>query len=202
MKSIRRCLLPFFAGLVALPLVSLLTMAGCSLSKPAPMNDTPIHEYNAAVTKAEPAASSEAEKRGLDQWKALLSNLTVDNIHQRAVKVYADRLFFNDTLKTLHSNTEVEAYLLETAKMLDHGTVEYRDAVKSADGSWYVRWEMVYQGKKLAKGQPIRTIGMSQLRFDTEGRVILHQDFWDASRGIFEHVPFVGPQVRWIKNKF
>lgn len=203
MTPARRCLVSFFAGVVALPLLAMLTLAGCAVFQPSsPMNDAPIHDFNAALAQPAPSTSGDAEKRGVEAWKALLSHLTESNIRNRAGQVYAKDVFFNDTLKTLRSGQAVEDYLLETAKMLDHGAVEYRDAVRSADGSWYVRWEMVYQGKKLAGGRPIRTIGMSQLRFDAEGRVVLHQDFWDASRGIFEHVPFVGPQVRWIKGRF
>lgn len=197
-------LLPFLAGGLVSPLAILLTLAACSVSPP--MNDTPIDDYRAALARTgagspSEAPGSEAERRGLEAWKGLLSNLTEDNIRGRAGRVYADETFFNDTLKTLRSGAEVEAYLLETAKLLHGGTVEYHDTVRSADGSWYVRWEMVYRGKKLAGGEPIRTIGMSQLRFDADGRVVLHQDFWDASRGVFEHIPVVGAQVRWIKNR-
>jgi hypothetical protein len=200
MKCCPRSLIPFLAGMAASPLVMLLALAGCALS-PMTMNDTPIEEYNEALARSVQPPTPEAEQRGLENWKALLSNLTVENIHGRAGQVYAEETFFNDTLKTLRSAAEIEAYLIETAKLLESGTVEYRDAVRSGDGTWYVRWEMIYRGKKLAGGEPIRTIGLSQLRFDADGRVVLHQDFWDASRGIFEHIPVVGAQVRWIKGR-
>ena len=40
------------------------------------------------------------------------------------------------------------------------------------------------------------------VRFDAQGRVVLHQDFWDATAGVFEHVPVVGTAIRGIKAKF
>jgi hypothetical protein len=203
MKCCPRGLVPFLAGLVVSPLAMLLTLAGCEvISTPSTiMNDQPIDDYNAALAKPMAPATAEAERRGLEDWKALLSHLTVENVRDRAGRVYAEETFFNDTLKPLRSAAEVEAYLIETAELLESGTVEYRDTVRADDGTWYVRWEMIYRGKKLAGGEPIRTIGMSQLRFDADGRVVLHQDFWDASRGIFEHIPVVGAQVRWIKKR-
>lgn len=168
------------------------------------MDDTPITEFNAelkSLGEGIASAPSAAEKAGLEAWKALLADLSVKNVEGKASEVYAEKTYFNDTLKTLRSADAVEAYLIETAELLHSGSVEYRDTVRSEDGSYYVRWEMVYEGKKLAGGRPIRTIGMSQLRFDDEGRVVLHQDFWDSTRGIFEHIPVVGGQLRFIKNR-
>jgi hypothetical protein len=170
MKCCPRCLVPFLAGLVVSPLAMLLALAGCAAtSNPTTMNDEPIEEYNAALTRPVAPATAEAERRGLENWKALLSDLSVENVRGRAGEVYAEETFFNDTLKTLRSGAAVEAYLIETAELLESGTVEYRDTVRSDDGTWYVRWEMIYRGKKLAGGEPIRTIGMSQLRFDADG---------------------------------
>ena len=170
------------------------------------MDDTPITEFNAELESlgegsGASTAPTDAEKAGLSAWKALLADLSVENVKGNASQVYAERTYFNDTLKTIRSATEIEAYLIETAELLYSGTVEYKDTVRSEDGSYYVRWEMVYEGKKLAGGEPIRTIGMSQLRFDEQGRVVLHQDFWDSTRGIFEHIPVVGGQVRFIKKR-
>jgi len=42
--------------------------------------------------------------------------------------------------------------------------------------------------QELAGGEPVTTYGMSHFRFDAEGKVILHQDFWDASAGFFEQL--------------
>jgi len=42
---------------------------------------------------------------------------------------------------------------------------------------------------------PIQTIGMSQLRFDREGRVLLQQDYWDSAAGVYEHIPGIGGVV-------
>lgn len=60
---------------------------------------------------------------------------------------------------------------------------------------------MVYRSKTLSKKQDIITIGMSHLRFDGAGKVVLHQDFWDSTRGIFEHVPLIGNGIRAVKKR-
>lgn len=195
----------FLAGFAVALLALVAVLAGCAVStSPDAMNDAPLDDYAAALreyTAGKGGSPGEAEQRGLEAWKALLADLSVENIKGKASRVYADECFFNDTLKTLRSSEAIEDYLIETAEMLHEGSVEYHDTVRSSDGSYYVRWEMVYSGKKLAGGDPIRTIGISQLVFDDEGRVVLHQDFWDSTRGIFQHIPVVGGQVRFIKNR-
>lgn len=202
MKPFPRSLAVFVAGMATMLLALLGLLAGCASSLP-PGADAPLEEYRAALARAREVSSTpEARRQGLERWKDLLSEFSEENLSGKAARVYAGETFFNDTLKTLRGAEEIEAYLLETAAMLESGTVEFLDTVETAQGDVYARWEMVYRGKKLAGGEPIRTIGMSHLRFDEEGKVILHQDFWDSARGIFEHVPVVGGQVRFLKNRF
>lgn len=42
---------------------------------------------------------------------------------------------------------------------------------------------------------------MTHLRFDREGKVVLHKDFWDAGGGFFEHLPVLGRAMRWVKSR-
>ncbi len=203
MKTPAFSLSSFLAGVATALLGLIVVLAGCS-TIPA-MNDAPLDDYHAtlkAYRETRPqGVSADAEKKGLEAWKGLLADLSRGNVEGKASRVYADSTFFNDTLKTLRGGEAVESYLVETAELLHSGSVEYGDTVRSSDGTWYVRWEMVYSGKKLAGGEPIRTIGMSHLAFDEGGRVVMHQDFWDSTRGIFEHIPVLGGQLRFIKKR-
>ena len=58
-----------------------------------------------------------------------------------------------------------------------------------------------------ARFTPIRTerisdsLGVTHLRFDENGRVILHQDFWDSTEGFFRHVPVLGSVVNAVKRR-
>ncbi len=185
----------------------ILVLAGCATSgSKLKIDDSALNEYQQrvdALTKENSGLSgpTAAQRKGLEAWKELISDLSVEHLEGRVSQVYAEDTFLNDTLITKRTAADVEDYLLETARMLDSGTVEFKDTVWSPDGGAYVRWEMVYEGKKLAGGQPIRTIGMSHLYIDQDSRVVLQQDFWDSTRGLFEQVPVVGPQIHYIKGQ-
>ena len=45
------------------------------------------------------------------------------------------------------------------------------------------------------------SIGISQLRFNADGKVVMHQDFWDSTEGLFSHLPGIGGAVRWVRSK-
>lgn len=177
-----------------------LLLGACS-STPTPMSD-PIADYAAVISELEGAGSAgPAERRaGVERWKRLVGDFSQSNLEGNVAGVYAEDAFFNDTLKTLEGAEAIEAYLLETAEMLNYGTVEFEDEAISGDDV-YVRWKMVYRSKVLSKRQDIVTIGMTHLRFDVDGKVVLHQDFWDSTRGVFEHVPVVGAGIRLVKGR-
>ena len=79
-------------------------------------------------------------------------------------------------------------------------TVTFDDVAVSGQ-NYYFRWTMDTRMKHLAQGKNVRTIGVTMVRFDPQGRVILHQDFWDSAQGVWNHVPGVGAAIRWIQSK-
>lgn len=141
-----------------------------------------------------PARSGDAVKR----FQRFFSDITPEAVRSQAGQLYAPNVFFNDTLKTLRGREAVEAYFLKSTEHVDSIRADVVDVAQSGP-NYYVRWVMDvrFKGAK----EPVRTIGMTLLRFDDEGRVTLHQDFWDSSAGFYEHLPVIGGVIRWIKSK-
>ena len=44
-------------------------------------------------------------------------------------------------------------------------------------------------------------MGISRIRINPTGQVILHQDYWDSGGNLFEHIPVVGWLIRRIKAR-
>jgi ketosteroid isomerase-like protein len=137
-------------------------------------------------------------ERGVARFRAFFENVTADGVRQKAPELYAEDVWFNDTLKTLRGRAAVEAYFLKTLDHVESFGAAVDDVAVSGVNV-YVRWTMAvrFKGAK----EPVRTIGMTLLRFDRDGRVVLHQDFWDPAAGFYEHLPVVGGLLRWIKSK-
>jgi hypothetical protein len=145
-------------------------------------------------------AGSKHERTAITRFQALLSDFKDPQFKEKIEDVYASKVFFNDTIKTVRSSTALVDYLAASADALETGTVEFLDVVNS-DGNYYFRWQMTLRFKKLARDRDTVTVGMSHIRFNADGRVVLHQDFWDSSSGLFEHIPGLGWMIRSVKRR-
>jgi hypothetical protein len=145
-------------------------------------------------------AGSEEERRSVERFQNALSDFKAPDFGERIREVYAGDAFFNDTLKTVRGVDAIQDYLMATAEAIDHGRVEFLNVV-SANGNYYFRWAMTIRFKHFARGEDQRSVGMTHVRFNSEGKVLLHQDFWDSTGGLFEHVPMLGWMLRRAKKR-
>ncbi len=163
----------------------------------------PIQPYAAACR--EPAAvfspGSAEEKAALERFSRFFGQLTEANARELTRETYAERFFFHDTLKVVTDRAELEAYFIETARNTESVEARVEDVARS-ESHYYLRWTMNIRLKKFRRGQTLRSIGLTHLRFNPEGRIVLHQDYWDASAGFFQHVPVLGSAIRAIRRMF
>ena len=182
----------------------LLLLAACSAASPDATQEAwreyleTVRRQQAAGTVLEPG--SEQERRAIARFQSLLNDYKAPDFASRIREVYADDAFFNDTLKTLHGGAEIEQHFVAVAEALVEGTVDFVD-LAAGDGDYYFRWVMTVRFERLAKSQEVLTVGMSHVRFDAAGRVVLHQDFWDSTGGLFEHVSGLGWLLRRAKSR-
>ncbi len=168
-------------------------------------NDQAIAAYESTLTELKNgttvAPGSAEEAAGIQRFKDFFADVTAESVREKTKSTYSENAFLNDTLKTVRGNEAIEEYFLETAKNAKKVQATVQDVAVS-DGNYYVRWVMDVEFAKFKKGQTIRTIGITQLRFTPEGKIALHQDFWDPAAGLYEHIPVVGGLIRLIKSQF
>ena len=92
-----------------------------------------------------------------------------------------------------------ESLALKSAETVHTAGFDIQD-VAVHEGNYYFRWVMDLTTKRW-KDEPITTVGMSHVRFDRDGRVTFHQDYWDTSV-VYEKVPVMGSVIRWIRRQF
>ena len=62
-------------------------------------------------------------------------------------------------------------------------------------------WTMTYRHPKLHKGkQDIRVEGVSLLQWK-DGKIIRHQDIFDAGTMLYEHIPVLGWMIKKLKER-
>lgn len=191
-------------------LLRIITVALCLLMLAASGHTAKQDREGTAMTKYIEALSStdagkmetlqpESEKRALDNFTSFYAIFSEEVIKGRLRHVYADTAYFRDGMKEVVGIDALEAYFLKSAETIHECTFDIQD-VASHDGNYYFRWIMHLMTKRW-KDKPIQAVGMSHVRFDGEGKIIFHQDYWDTSV-IYEQVPVMGSVIGWIKKRF
>ncbi len=173
------------------------TLAGCHGSPKGPYGYT---ESYRTVEKSVPGVAG-CHNDSVDRFLLLFSPLDAKYIDQNIDSVYADPLYFNDTLVTLKGRDALREHLIKTAERLDQMSLEVLQLICSENSSdVFVLWQMDAQFPLFNKPRLSSTIGISQLRVDENGLIQFHQDFWDSSQGLDQHLPLLGPATRWLRH--
>jgi SnoaL-like domain len=186
--------------LVLLLLVAIVALAGCAGGKPMTLDN-----YTKELAATDPAKAAlvkpgtAEEKAGIENFKEYYKVFAEDVIRRDTKKLYAKEAFFKDGYKEVKGVDAIETYFIATTKAIVSCTFDITD-VSVHNGNYYFRWVMKLTIKR-DKENPIEQIGMSHVRFDPDGKVIFHTDYWDTSV-VFERAPVIGSIIRWAKEQF
>ena len=159
-----------------------------------------VKEYKAVLIKSQDAAPG--NKESLHAFTTFLQKIDDQAyVEANATEVYAPDAYLNDTLVTHHGVDQIKAYFLKTAETMTQYQITVDDTVKSGNDN-YVRWTMVFTAPKLNGGKPVESVGMSHVRFNSAGKVIMHQDFWDSGTNIYGQIPVLGGVIESIRSRF
>lgn len=151
-------------------------------------------------------AGGPGEEDALKRFSSFLQGIgDVKYVHENTLKVYSSDAYLDDTLAVHHGAAEIEAYFIKTSEtmtdyhMTDYHVTDYHVARSGND--YYVRWTMKFAAPALSGGKPVTSVGISQIRFNREGKVAFHQDFWDSGKNFYAHLPVIGGAVGYVSKR-
>lgn len=65
----------------------------------------------------------------------------------------------------------------------------------------FLRWHFTCRPKTIGQGLPWICDGITELRFDSQGRVLEHVEHWDSGEQVYEKLPVVRFFIRLIKRR-
>jgi hypothetical protein len=178
-------------------------LCACAGAKPAV---DPIKDHEEALAASDPktlgapAPDSPEEKAAVARFEAFLSDLSTGTIKSSIRTVYAPKLFFNDTLKTIRDVDTLEKYFLASDDSMASYGLKIEQAVSTPEGV-FVRWRMDVVFRRFHKGQVQSSIGITHVRFNKDGLVAYHQDYWDSGSNFYEKLPILGGLIRYVKSR-
>jgi hypothetical protein len=146
-------------------------------------------------------AGSSGEKAAVQRLSLFLQGIgDVNHVRENALKVYSADAYLDDTLAVHRGAAEIEAYFIKTSETMTDYHVTVDDVARSGN-DYYFRWTMKFAAPALSGGKPITSVGISQIRFNREGKVAFHQDFWDSGKNFYAHLPVIGGAVGYVSKR-
>lgn len=173
----------------------LLVLLGSCSSKP---NQSAYFDaYQQSLKDTTPVA---VNNNTVADFSRIFANIQSDKLASLVEELYADRFYFNDTFRTIRHKQTLINYLTETGINVDALEVEIQDIARS-DNEVYVRWTMYMAFTVMGKMVESNSIGITHLRFNDDGKIILHQDYWDGADAFYQHLPIIGLGLRHVRSK-
>jgi hypothetical protein len=145
--------------------------------------------------------SPDVSPETISTFTVFLSELGSQQTGSRASRLYASDLHFSDALMLTRDRARVVKHF---QGLVDAGTAVQVDILQTlvSGADVYLIWAMRAEFTPVRKPVISETIGITHLRFDDAGRVVLHQDFWDTGLGFYQHIPVLGQVVKSINRRF
>ena len=64
----------------------------------------------------------------------------------------------------------------------------------------FLGWEFRFRMRRWRPQVEQCIHGATLVRFDAQGRVALHRDYWDAAQELYEKLPVLGGLMRWLRR--
>jgi len=143
---------------------------------------------------------TEAERTTTDtlvnRFCEIYANLNSNNIETLA-EVYAPIIEFSDPMHTLRGIDAVYDYMRQMYQNVEDYSVTISDKAISNNIA-FVSWTIEFTHPKLNSGNIISVSGCTKLT--CSNKIIKHEDFFDASTMLFEHIPLLGSAIRFVKG--
>lgn len=128
----------------------------------------------------------------------VFSALTPDRLDTLA-QIYHPAARFEDPFQTVRGLPAIEAVFAHMYQRLGEPRFEVRRCLEHGSDC-VLLWDFVFrlQGPR----SPLhRLAGASHLVLDDDGLIVDHVDHWDPARGLYEHLPVLGPLMRWVRRR-
>lgn len=145
-----------------------------------------------------PNIGSLEEKKLLEPLEELYTNYSIKNLSEKMGKIYAEKIYFRDAFKQFDSTKDLISYMIKGLGAVEEAGFKFNHITRSSC-DFFIEWSMHIKFK--ANTPYEKSIGMSRFRFDSEGKVIFHQDYWDPTTLIYSKIPIAKQLIRFVQKR-
>ena len=139
-------------------------------------------------------------EHALPRLISFYETLKPDSLDQ-LLSIYSEDAYFQDPFNEVHNNLAIKAIFLRMFDDLQHPRFTVLNSFSNGQEAMLL-WTMSFSIKRWQPARQMTIHGTSHLRFDHDGRVCYHRDYWDAAHELYIHLPIIGGLLRFIKRRF
>ncbi len=112
--------------------------------------------------------------------------------------LYAENTYFKDPFNEVQGALAVKAIFAHMFVKVDQPRFKIIATLEQGQEA-FLTWDFLLQ----FKGETVerKVHGSSHLRFNPEGKIVYHRDYWDTAEELYEKLPFVGGFMRFLKKR-
>lgn len=134
----------------------------------------------------------------LDDLIDFYQTLTPDGV-SRFDHFYAADAYFKDPFNEVRGIDAIRRIFAHMFAQVSEPRFVVTERIVDAGGAVLV-WEFCYRVRLWGGGETQIMRGVSHLRFDADGKVCHHRDYWDAAEELYMKLPAVGLLMRGLRR--
>lgn len=112
---------------------------------------------------------------------------------------YAPDVHFKDPFNDVRGVSAVAQIFTHMFATLDQPRFIVRQHIVERDQA-FLGWEFHFRLRRWRPRVDQRIDGATLVRFDDQGLVAVHRDYWDTGEELYEKMPLLGSLMRWLRR--
>ena len=129
----------------------------------------------------------------------VFESLSAQSVTELAT-IYAPDAHFSDPFNAVQGVDAITQVFRHMFATLENPRFVVTGSVVQAD-QCFLLWDFRFRFRTFRKNVDQSIAGTSHLRFDAQGRISHHHDYWDAAHGLYQQMPVLGSLMRWLRRR-
>ena len=134
----------------------------------------------------------------LDRLIAFYNAFAPDSV-DRFAEFYSPDAYFKDPFNEVRGIPAIQRIFRHMFEQVGEPRFAVVDKVVDARGAMLV-WEFYFRVRLWGRGEAQVMRGVSHLRFDADGKVCYHRDYWDTGEELYMKLPGLGLLMRGLRR--
>lgn len=118
----------------------------------------------------------------------------------RLGELYTEDAFFKDPFNEVRGVPQIARIFGHMFEQVDAPRFVVHERIAQGDAA-FLTWDFVFGFRRPLPAGEQTVRGCSHLRFEADGRVSFHRDYWDAAEELYEKIPVLGALMRVLRRR-